>query len=239
MNDKAKWRVARLDEIERRGSFIPVREHLGIHSFGINARTVGEDGTLINEHDEAAGGQEEVYVILDGTATFEVDGQTFEAPPGTFVSVQPGVKRKATGDATVLIIGGTPGQPYQALDWGEARPMHDESMTAYTEQRYADAAAAVRDLEGVPGADIGFVHTTEPLARGRPAAEPRPTPLCARRSAAARDCWRGLHSAGRDQRQPEGLAGFQLRPINDNSDPRRLGVRGPRATLQAQAFRNL
>jgi hypothetical protein len=104
---------------------------------------------------------------------------------------------------------------------------------------YADAAAAVRDLEGVPGADIGFVHTTEPLARGRPAAEPRPTPLCARRSAAARDCWRGLHSAGRDQRQPEGLAGFQLRPINDNSDPRRLGVRGPRATLQAQAFRNL
>ena len=37
MNDNPKWRVARLDEIERRGSFIPVREHLGIHSFGINA----------------------------------------------------------------------------------------------------------------------------------------------------------------------------------------------------------
>jgi mannose-6-phosphate isomerase-like protein (cupin superfamily) len=143
MNDNAKWRVARLDEIERRGSFIPVREHLGIHSFGINARTVGEDGTLINEHDEA-GGQEEVYVVLDGTATFEIDGETFEAPAGTFVSVEPEARRKATGDATVLAIGGTVGEVYQSMDWGEAWPIQNESMAAYGEQRYADALAAVR-----------------------------------------------------------------------------------------------
>jgi len=146
MNDNAKWRVARLDEIERRGSFIPVREHLGIHSFGINARTVGEDGTLINEHDEA-GGQEEVYVVLDGTATFEI----FEAPAGTFVSVQPEARRKATGDATVLALGGTVGEAYQSMDWGEAWPIQNESMAAYGEQRYADAVAAVRGgLERFP-----------------------------------------------------------------------------------------
>src|SRR3954470_13742703 len=96
MNDQPKTRVARLDAMEKRGSFIPVREHLGIHSFGINARTVGEDGTLINEHDEA-GGQEEVYVVLDGTATFVIDGATFEAPAGTLVSCQPEAKRSATG----------------------------------------------------------------------------------------------------------------------------------------------
>ena len=143
MNDKAKWRVARLDEMEKRGSFIPVREHLGIHSFGINARTVGEDGVLINEHDEA-GGQEEVYVVLDGTATFEIDGETFDAPAGTFVSVPPELKRKATGDATVLALGGTVGEAYQSLDWGDAWADHSESMTAYGEKRYADAAAAVR-----------------------------------------------------------------------------------------------
>jgi mannose-6-phosphate isomerase-like protein (cupin superfamily) len=143
MNGNARWRVARLDEIEKRGSFIPVREHLGIHSFGINARTQGEDGTLINEHDEA-GGQEEVYVVLDGTATFEIDGETFEAPAGTFVSVQPEARRSATGDATVLALGGTVGEAYQAMDWGEAWSDHSESMTAYGEQRYADAAAAVR-----------------------------------------------------------------------------------------------
>jgi hypothetical protein len=29
-----------------------VREHLGIHAFGINAYTPGEDGTLISEHDD-------------------------------------------------------------------------------------------------------------------------------------------------------------------------------------------
>jgi len=151
MNDNSKWRVARLDDLERRGRFIPVREHLGIHSFGINAVTLGEDGTLINEHDEAGSGQEEVYVVLDGTATFEIDGETLEAPAGTFVSVQPDVRRKATGDATVLALGGTPGEAYQALDWGEAWPIQNESMTAYGEQRYADALAAVRrGLERFP-----------------------------------------------------------------------------------------
>jgi quercetin dioxygenase-like cupin family protein len=150
MNDSKKWRATRLDDLEQRGSFIPVREELGIHSFGINARTAGDDGTLINEHDES-GGQEEVYVILDGTATFELDGETLEAPAGTFVSVPPGVRRKATGDATVLAIGGTPGEPYQGLDWGEAWPVQHESMMAYGEQRYADAAATVRrGLERYP-----------------------------------------------------------------------------------------
>jgi hypothetical protein len=151
MNDERKWKVLRLEDLERRGRFIPVREHLGIHSFGINAITLGEDGTLINDHDEAGSGQEEVYVVLDGTATFEVDGETVEAPAGTFVSVRPESRRKASGDATVLALGGTPGEAFQAMDWGEAWPMHNESMTAYGEQRYADAAAAVRrGLERLP-----------------------------------------------------------------------------------------
>lgn len=150
MNDNAKWRVARLDDMERRGSFIPVREHLGIHSFGINVRKQGDNGVLINEHDEA-GGQEEVYVVLDGTATFEIDGETVEAPAGTFVSVPPEVTRKATGDATVLALGGTVGEAYVGLDWGEAYQVQNESMTAYGEERYADAAAIVRrGLEQFP-----------------------------------------------------------------------------------------
>ena len=89
MNDKPKWKVGRLDDIERRGRDIPVREHLGIHAFGINAYTPGEDGTLISEHDEAGSGQEELYIVLDGKATFEVDGETVDAPAGTFVFVAP------------------------------------------------------------------------------------------------------------------------------------------------------
>ena len=144
MNGRQNWKLARLDRIERRGRDIPVREHLGIRSFGINGFVEGEGGTLINEHDEAGSGQEELYFVIDGTATFEVDGETIEAPKGSLLYVGAEAKRKATGNATILAMGATPGAVYQAVDWGEAWPFHQESMIAYSEQRYVDALAAVR-----------------------------------------------------------------------------------------------
>jgi len=151
MGDKPKWQVARLDEIERRGRDIPVREHLGIQAFGVNAFTPGEDGKLVGEHDESGSGQEELYIVLDGNATFEVDGDTIVAPAGTFVFVGPEARRKATGDGTILAVGAAPGEAYQGVDWGEAWPFHSESMKAYGEQRYADALEAVRGaLERMP-----------------------------------------------------------------------------------------
>jgi len=151
MNDKPKWRVAHLDEIERRGRDIPVREHLGIHSFGVTGLTTGDDGTLVNEHTETGSGQEELYVVLDGSATFEIEGETVEAPAGTFVYVPPEARRSATGNGTILALGATPGQAYQAIDWGEAWSFHRDSLNAYGEQRYADALEAVRGgLERVP-----------------------------------------------------------------------------------------
>ena len=151
MNDKPNWRVAQLDEIERRGTDVPVREHLGIHAFGINAYTPSEDGTLISEHDEAGSGQEELYIVLEGNATFEVDGEAIDASPGTFVFVGPESRRTATGDGTVLAIGATPGEAYQGVDWGDAWPFHSESIKAYREERYTDALDAVRGaLEQMP-----------------------------------------------------------------------------------------
>lgn len=144
MTEKPKWKAARLDEIERRGRDIPVREHLGIQAFGINAFTPSEDGTLVNEHDETGAGQEELYIVVDGKATFEIDGEVVEAPAGTLVFVRPESRRKATGDGTVLVVGATPGQAYEGIDWGDAWVFHSESMTAYLDQRYADALEAVR-----------------------------------------------------------------------------------------------
>ena len=82
--------------------------------------------------------------MLDGHATFEIDGDTVDAPAGTFVFVRPTSKRKATGDGTVLALGAAPGEVYQALDWGDAWRFHRDSMAAYGEQRYADALEAVR-----------------------------------------------------------------------------------------------
>jgi hypothetical protein len=145
MSGRPKWKVARLDEIERRGRSIPVREHLGMQAVGINAYTPGEDGIVINDHDEKGSGQEELYIVLEGSATFEVDGEKLDAPTGTLVFVGPDSRRKATGDATVLVLGATPGEAYRAFDWGEAWPYHSDSMTAYGEERYADAVQAVRN----------------------------------------------------------------------------------------------
>jgi hypothetical protein len=151
MNDKPNWHVAHVDDIERRGRDIPVREHLGIHAFGVNGFTPGEDGTLVSDHDEAGTGQEELYIVLDGKATFEIDGETVDAPAGTFVYVAPEARRKATGEGTVLALGATPGEAYQAIDWGEAWSFHNDSMRAYTEKRYDDALTAVRaGLEKTP-----------------------------------------------------------------------------------------
>ena len=151
MNDSPKMQVARLDDMERRGRHIPVREHFGIHGFGVNAYTPGDDGTLINDHDEAASGQEELYIVLDGSAAFEVDGETVDAPAGTLLFVPPDSRRKATGAGTILAFGGKPGEAFQGIDWGDAWPFHHESMTAYGEQRYSDALDAVRNgLERVP-----------------------------------------------------------------------------------------
>src|ERR687893_273188 len=110
MDDKPNWQVAQLAELERRGRDVPVREHLGIHAFGVNAYTPSEDGTLIGEHDEAGSGQEELYIVLDGDATFEIDGETFSATAGSFVFVKPDARRKATGQGTVLAIGAAPGE---------------------------------------------------------------------------------------------------------------------------------
>jgi len=151
MSDKPKWQVARLDDIERRDRDIPVREHFGIRSFGINAYTPGEDGRLIGGHDESGSGQEELYIVLDGKATFEIDGETVDAPAGTFVFIRPESQRSATGDGTILALGATPGEAYQALDWGDAWSFHRDSMAAYGDQRYTDAVEAVRGaLEHMP-----------------------------------------------------------------------------------------
>src|SRR5579871_4037649 len=110
----ATFGVARLDEIDEiddgRCPFRPVRHHFGIQTFGVTAMTARADGDrLINEHDEAEPESgEELYVVISGHATFELDGVTQDAPMGTFVHVPTGIKRTAfarSAGTTVLAIG--------------------------------------------------------------------------------------------------------------------------------------
>src|SRR5919109_481020 len=94
------YSVARLDQIgeltDGRAPWHPVRHHFGITSFGVNAWPGHEVGDrIINEHDEAddEDQQEELYFVHSGRARFELDGESVDAPTGTFVFARAGVKR--------------------------------------------------------------------------------------------------------------------------------------------------
>lgn len=129
----AKFAAARLEEIpevdDGRCPFRPVRHHFGITTFGITALSAHSEGDrIINEHDEAdPDSSEELYVVLSGHATFEVDGEVQDAPAGTFLCVPPGIKRTAFGreaGTTVLAIGAGPtGKPYQPSGWELFAPL--------------------------------------------------------------------------------------------------------------------
>jgi tetratricopeptide (TPR) repeat protein len=146
--------VVSLDDIEpgpEHDGRVPlnIRRHFGILGFGVRAnRSVG-DGRVIREHDEVglgSTGQEELYLVLSGEATFNVEGERVEAPAGTLVFVRdPAAKRSAIAKeegTTVVAIGGTPGEAYR-LSVGEA--MHD----MWEPYRAGDYEAALESLQPV------------------------------------------------------------------------------------------
>jgi tetratricopeptide (TPR) repeat protein len=144
---------ARLDELEPAPLIAPgatddgrqrfdVRRRFGVTSFGTNAYKAPSGVDVIREHDETLlgeAGQEELYIVLNGTATFEIDGESIDAPAGSLVHVQPTAKRKATAKddgTTILVVGGTPGKAYEPTP-EEA----GEAMLAYGEGDYETAVA--------------------------------------------------------------------------------------------------
>ena len=114
------YEVASLTDVESLpgpGSlrWTPLRKHFGITAFGINAYTAAEAGQdVVEEHDEARLGHEEIYLVVSGSATFVLDGEEVVVPAGSAVFLSdPKVKRFARADeagTTVLAIGGKPGQ---------------------------------------------------------------------------------------------------------------------------------
>lgn len=148
--------AAALDELEPAPLIAPgatddgrerldVRRRLGITSFGIQAFRAPSGVDVIREHDETLlgeAGQEELYLVLNGGATFEIDGESLEAPAGSLVHVKPTAKRKATAkdaSTTILVVGGTPGKAYEPAP-EEAR----EAFAAYDKGDYETAIAKQR-----------------------------------------------------------------------------------------------
>ena len=96
------------------GVFRKMRIALGASGFGINQVEL-PPGASGREHDEAEGGQEEVYVILSGSGAMRIDGEDVELRPGRWLRVDPGATRMpiAGPEGLVMImVGGTPGQGF-------------------------------------------------------------------------------------------------------------------------------
>ncbi len=122
----------------------PVRHHLGISAFGVNAWAAKNAGDrLINEHEEDPG-NEELYIVLRGRAVFELDGERREAGEGTFVYVAPEVKRTAFAEepgTTLVAVGATRGTAYEPVGWELWYPLrkryeageHDEVLAGLRE----------------------------------------------------------------------------------------------------------
>jgi tetratricopeptide (TPR) repeat protein len=135
--------------------FIRLRRTLDIGAFGAGAIYQAKDGgDLVFEHDELGPGadaHEELYVVVQGSATFTVDGEDIDAPHGTVVFVQPGTKRKAaaTSDETiVLAVGGRRGEAYRPPPGAE---LYD-FFVHYNDKDYEGALAECHvALEKFPG----------------------------------------------------------------------------------------
>jgi hypothetical protein len=124
------WIAAPLDALERvplpeEGvDWLPVRAELGIGAFGVNAWTGDAGAELIGPHDETddfAGGHEELYVVVSGSAVFTLDASEVDAPAGTLVFVRDravGRRAVAREDATlVLTVGSSEGAPFHVAPW--------------------------------------------------------------------------------------------------------------------------
>jgi hypothetical protein len=146
----SRYTVKGIGDIERRDTWIPIRDDLGIGAFGVNAFCADEAGAqVISDHTELMARHEELYLVLEGHASFTVDGEEIDAPAGTLVFVgDPETRRGATAvepGTTVLVVGGQPGVAYEVSPWEESWRESGEAMKLYREQRYAEAAAILRD----------------------------------------------------------------------------------------------
>jgi len=91
--------------------FLPAGRELGVTGLGMNILEIESDCSAYPDHDHAADGQEEVYVVLAGGGTLAAGDQQWPLEVGTLVRVPSDTKRKLVPGAdglTVLALGAQP-----------------------------------------------------------------------------------------------------------------------------------
>jgi mannose-6-phosphate isomerase-like protein (cupin superfamily) len=117
------YTILTLDDLDtasyRESTLIPVRHALDFRAAGVNAWTADAGDQLIPPHAEDSG-NEELYVVVRGRATFTIGEEEADATAGTLAFVPAEVFRTALAaeDGTiVLVVGATVGRVFEAGGW--------------------------------------------------------------------------------------------------------------------------
>jgi mannose-6-phosphate isomerase-like protein (cupin superfamily) len=110
--------VKRIDELATtfHGAVKLAGDELGVQSFGLQVLDFPPSFDAYPAHDHAEDGQEEIYLVLDGSARFEVAGEHVDAETGTLLRVAPKLHRNVVPGAEgvrLLAIGSTLGGTYE------------------------------------------------------------------------------------------------------------------------------
>jgi tetratricopeptide (TPR) repeat protein len=144
------YAVAHLDEIDEVDyggcPWRPIRHHLGIMAFGVNAWVARAAGDQITgDDDESEAANERLYLVQQGHAVFEVDGERVDAPAGTLVFVRPGTKRTVSAEepgTSIVVVGSAVGKAYEPDGWEIWAPLRP----FYEAGDYATAADRGREV---------------------------------------------------------------------------------------------
>ena len=95
---------AEYDEVEPKapGMYF-LREALDCEQLGMTVLEASE-GWKGLEHDHSGDGQEEVYLLVDGSGQITIDGETVELTPGEAVRVSADATRELAFDAESLMV---------------------------------------------------------------------------------------------------------------------------------------
>jgi mannose-6-phosphate isomerase-like protein (cupin superfamily) len=110
--------LKRIDELGsiNHGAVKLAGDGLGVQSFGLQVLDLPAGFDAYPEHDHVHDGQEEVYLVLSGSAQLTVAGDTVAVESGTLVRVDAAARRKLVPGpqgARVLAIGCTPDGDYE------------------------------------------------------------------------------------------------------------------------------
>ena len=92
----SNYTVKRIDEMDTAfgGGMRLARAAPGVTSFGLQIEEFPPDFDQYPEHSHAEDGQEEVYVVVRGTAEIDIDGQRIPLDTDTLIRVGPRARRR-------------------------------------------------------------------------------------------------------------------------------------------------